>query len=384
MKKAADVVVVGGGVMGASIAHYLARQGLTNIVVLEREEMLGTGSTGKSAGGIRLQFSSEVNIRLSLESLDVFKNFEDETGTTADFRQHGYLFVSNNTPDREEFEANARVQQGLGVPVQLLDAAGIKDLLPEINADDLVVGTFCPLDGHADPHSVVYGFAAAAQRLGVEIYTGVEATGINMGDGGRIEGVETSKGAIHTECVVNAAGPYAGVIARMVGLELPVTPYRRQVLVSGPFDYGLLPPDMPMVIDFPTSSYARRDLDAVLMGMSDHKEPSSFNTQVDQAFLMEIAETVMGRIPILEQATMATAWAGLYAVSPDDNAILGQCDVPGFYLMNGFSGHGFQHAPAVGKATAQLIIDGRSDLDISALNISRFKEGRTIEEGRVV
>jgi len=377
------VVIVGGGVMGASIAHYLARQGLTNIVVLEREEMLGTGSTGKSAGGIRLQFSSEVNIRLSMESLEVFKNFENETGATADFKQHGYLFVSNNDQDREEFEANARVQQGLGVPVQLLDAAGIKDLLPQINAADLIVGTFCPLDGHADPHSVVYGFAAAAQRLGVEICTGVEATGIKMsGDG--IEAVETSKGTIDTECVVNAAGPYSAVIAEMVGLDLPVKPYRRQVLVSGPFDYGLLPPDMPMVIDFPTSSYARRDLDAVLMGMSDHKEPSSFSTQVDQGFLMDIAETVMRRIPVLEQATMATAWAGLYAVSPDDNAILGQCDVPGFYLVNGFSGHGFQHAPAVGKAIAQLIIDGKSDLDISTLSISRFKEGRTIEEGRVV
>jgi len=382
LERTADVVIIGAGVMGTSTAYHLAKRGAGKVIVLEKN-MIASGSSALSVGGIRLQFSSEANIRIMLESIEVFEHFAEEMDQEIDFRQYGYLFLTTEPQTWADFQANVALQRSLGVPVELLSREEIAERFPYLHVDDVIGGTFCPRDGYADPYSVNMGFAKQARRLGALIYENTPATGIQV-VGGKVVAVETPQGTISTPVVVNTAGAWAAEIGRMVGVELPVQPYRRQVFVTAPFHK--LPKEVPLVIDFEPSFYFRREGVSILMGMSDKDEPPSFNTNVDWSFLERVAERAMHRCPVLEEAGFHDGWAGLYAITPDDNAIIGRDvgGVEGFVCAVGFSGHGFQQSPAVGRILAELILDGETSFDIHEFRLERFTEGQLAGEKRVV
>ena len=377
MEKTADVVIIGGGVVGVSIAYYLALKRAGKIILLEKGQ-LGEGSTSRCVGGIRTQFSTEINIRFSLESLKRFEKFEEEFGVNPEFRRIGYLFLATTEKEMQVFQENVKLQKKYGIPVELLNRDEIRRRWPYLRMDDILGGTFCPWDGYAGPSEVLSGFAAGAKRAGVKIYEGTEAKGILL-KGSRVNGVKLREEEISTPIIVNAAGPFAGSIGEMAGIEIPVKPLRRQVFVTAPFRLTDLP--IPLTIDFHRGWYFRQEVDGFLL--SGPLDPqSSFNTNIDYEAMAEASENAIYRVPALEKARIARGWAGLYEISPDNHAILGKVPgVDGLILANGFSGHGFQHSPAVGRVIAELIVEGKSKtIDISPLSIERFEKGELILE----
>jgi sarcosine oxidase subunit beta len=378
----ADIVIIGGGVMGASIAYHLASRGTGNLVLLEKEEFFGTGSTGRCAGGVRYQFSTEINVKLSLESLPMIERFKDEIGQGVDYRQCGYLLIANNEKDAVAFKHNVEMQNRLGVPTQLLSGDEIRKRLPMTHFDDAIVGTFNQKDGLVDPNSVVMGYVNAAQKMGVKTITNAEVIGIHV-SGDKIESVETTRGSVKTRMVINAAGPWAGVIGQMAGVHIPIIPIRRQMFTTNPLKN--IPKDFPFVIDFGQSLYFHREGEGLLVGMSNQDEKPGFNQNVDENFELVNFEAAIKRMPLLENASRASHWAGLYEVTPDAHPIYGKTNVDGFLVCAGFSGHGFMHGPVSGKLMSELILDGTfSTVDVSMLDLARFDEERTIKEYNVV
>jgi sarcosine oxidase subunit beta len=375
----ADVVIVGGGVVGTSIAWHLARRGAgAGVVVLEKHR-LGSGTTAHSVGGIRSQFSTEINIRMSLESVALWRRFEDELGLPVDYREDGYLFLAQTDEQRDQFARNVELQNALGVPSRLLSPDEAGAIVPGMRTDDLTAAAFNATDGVAGPHEATMAYARRAKEAGVRILEGVEVTGFGI-EGGRVRSVETTSGSWSTSIVVNAAGPWAGPVGRLAGVDVPVRPYRREIFVSEPFDG--LPERLPIVIDLHVGWYFRREGGGILMsGQKDHH--SSYDTHIDWAGLAHVAGFATHRVPALEaMAFHNRGWAGLYDVSPDDHAILGAVpEVEGFLLACGFSGHGFQHSPATGRLMAELILDGRTTgIDIGPLAVGRFAEGSPLRE----
>ena len=376
MTRTADVVIVGGGCMGASVAFHLARRGVTNVVLVEREQLLGTGSTGRNAGGVRHQFSHEANIRLSIESIGVLERFKEEVGADIDFHQDGYLFLLSSPASVEVFTANVERQRRLGIAVDWLDADAAAALAPGLVTDQVIGATFCQRDGIADPNGVTLGFAKSAQAAGVSVLRETEVTGVRV-IGGRVAGVETTSGAIDAPVVVNAAGPYARAIGRMAGVDVPVEAYRRHIFIAQPPASGgnwNVPDSRIMVIDFESTFYFHREGAGVLFGMGDPHEKPSFDLTVQWDFLEQISPVAARRLPALADAPIAHAWAGLYEVTPDANPIIGAArDLPGFFLINGFSGHGFQHSPAAGRILADLIVERAPGMDLTPFALERFE-----------
>jgi sarcosine oxidase subunit beta len=371
MRKGVDVAIVGGGIIGASIAYHLAARGVTGIVVFEREEELGTGSTGKCAGGVRLQFSTAANVEMSRISIAALKHFEQELDQPVDFKQNGYLFVLTTEAHLETFRRNAEKQRALGVPVQVISPDEARGIVGELRVDDLVGATFCHEDGIANPHAIVQGYARGARRLGATFSKPCEVTSMEV-SAGRVVSLTAGGDRFEVGRVVNAAGPWAKGVAGLAGIEVPVEPVRRQYFITKPLPW--IPDNFPLLIDWGTGVYMHKESGGMLVGESDPKEPPSFHQQVDWDFLATVSEHAIARLPRLEEAEVATGVAGLYEVSPDHNAILGP--VPGienFFCANGFSGHGMQHAPAVGLAIAELLTEGRSkSVDLAPYAIERF------------
>jgi len=387
MTDTADVVIIGGGCMGASVAYHLARRGVADVVLVEREAVLGAGSTGRNAGGVRHQFSHEANVRLSIESIRLLERFEDEVGAAIDFHQHGYLFLLSEMANVQAFSRHVETQQGLGVDVEWLTPEAAAQLAPGLEVDGVRAATFCARDGIADPNGVTMGFARAAQAAGVEIRRETEVTGIAV-EHGRLAAVETNRGRIATAVVVNAAGPWARLIGAMAGVEAPITPVRRHIFIAArPAGgwAGRAPESRLMVIDFETTFYFHREGAGLLFGMGDAGERPGFDTTVQWDFLERVTPVAARRLPVLGDAAISHAWAGLYEMTPDAMPIIGPArEVEGFYLIAGFSGHGFQHSPAAGRILADLIAGRDPGFDLSPFALERFARGAGTGEHHVV
>ena len=384
MTETADVVVVGGGVVGVSAAYHLAAAGAGAVLLLERAGELGTGATGACAGGFRHQFSSRVNILLSLASVQMILRFSEEHGLPLDLAQDGYLFLVRSEDSWKEFMAAVDLQRSLGVEVEVLAPEEAARLVRGIDIEGLVGATFGPKDGIADPSGLTQGYATVARRAGADIRTGVEVRGIEV-TGGKVTGLATSAGTVSAPVVINAAGPWARLLAATAGVDLPVEPIPRQVVVTGPFPGA--PDRKTLVIDADTTFYFHREGPGVLMGMGGRDERASFDTRVDERFIEEEVLPMAVRVfPPLEEADLRYRWCGLYEMSPDRHPIIGEAPAaPGLYLANGFSGHGFQHAPIVGKLLAEMIVEGAArTVDVSTLGLDRFAAGPVVAEHHVV
>ena len=378
----ADIVIIGGGVMGASTAYHLAARGQHNIILLEKEDFFGLGATGRCAGGVRYQFSTEVNIRLSLLSLPMLERFKEEIGQAIDYRKTGYLFLLTNPEEVRVFRHNVDLQIRLGARTEWLSGDEIRQRLPLMHGDDVLAGSFNPRDGLVDPNSVVMGYIGAAQRLGVKTLNSTPVTAIQV-QSGRITGVVTPNTTISAPVVVDATGPWSGSTGRMAGIDVPVTPIRRQWLTTSAIPQ--LPPDFPFVIDFAQSLYFHPEGPGLLTGMSNPNEKPGFNQNVDPDWELVHMEVAIKRMPILERVGLSSRLAGLYEVTPDDHPIFGKTPIDGYFIVSGFSGHGFMHGPISGKLMAEIILDGSaSSLDVSMLDLARFSEGRLIQEYNVV
>ncbi len=383
LPKTADVVIIGGGVMGVSAAYHLARRGCTDVVLLEKGPFLGMEATGKCAGGIRYQFSTEINVRLSQLSLPMLERFHAELGQDIDLHWPGYLFLLDNEADLALFRRNVAMQNRLGVPSRIISRQEAQALAPQLQMEDMLAAAWHAGDGLADPNGVVQGYAMGARRLGAKTLTSVEATGVRV-ESGRVTAVETSRGVIAAPVVIDAAGPWAGVVAAMAGVNLPITPLRRQIAVTTPL--AGLAADFPFVIDFSRSLYFHREGEGILTGQSNPHETPGFDQSVDNAWTEQHLELAAWRFPLLSQAGLLSQWAGLYEVTPDAHPVIDRLSEPaGFYLATGFSGHGFMHGPVTGLLIAELLLDGRAhSLDIHQLRFSRFAEGDLVREHNVV
>jgi sarcosine oxidase, subunit beta len=381
LPRRASVVVVGGGVIGTSVAFHLAEAGVPDVVLIERDE-LAAGSTSKAAGGVRAQFSDALNVQLGARSLRAFADFGARPGHEIDFRPVGYLFLLSREQDVAAFERSIALQNRLGVPSRLLDPSEAARLSPPIDADGLLAAAFSPEDGLATPEAVVQGYAAGARRHGAYVETACELLEVRV-RGEELRAVVTSKGVVETPALVCAAGAWSRRVGEMVGVDLPVTPYRRQVLVTEPLPG--LPERLPMTIDFASSFYFHREGDGLLMGMSLEDEPPGFNLARDDAWIPRLAEVLARRAPSLAEVGVAGGWAGLYEVTPDHNALIGEAARPARLLYaTGFSGHGFLQGPAVGEVVRDLFLGRSPEVDVTPLAVDRFQQAKDRPELNVV
>ena len=365
----ASVVVIGGGVMGLSTAYHLAHAGVTDVVLVEKSE-LGSGSTCKAAGGVRAQFSDAVNIELGARSLRTFETFKATFGQEIDLHQVGYLFLLEKPEHVEAFEKNIALQNEMGVPSRLIDVSEAKALSPLVSTEGLLAAAYSPTDGHCTPESVVNGYAGAARRAGARLVRGCAVTAIES-SGGAVTAVVTDRGAIATDTVVCAAGAWSHGLGAMVGVDLPVEPLRRQILTTAPMPG--LDPDTPFTIDFTTSFYFHGEAQGLLLGMSDPNETPGFRLTESDEWLAGLGEAIERRAPAISEVGLGTGWAGLYEMTPDHNALVGEAEgVSRFLYATGFSGHGFLMGPAIGEVMRDLYLARSPVVDVSPLTAGRF------------
>jgi sarcosine oxidase subunit beta len=384
VSETADVVIVGAGIIGGSVAfHLLERDPALRIVVLEKEPEPGTGATSKATGGVRFQFSTEANVRLTQLSYRYFTHAEEILGSPVDFTRHGYLFVTTDPATLEQCRHNVALQRGLGVASELLTPAQIQTHLASLVTHDLVGGTFCADDGSADPYSMLRAFLARGRGRGLRLLTEHPVTGL-VRSGERVTGVRTPRGEWSAPIVVDCAGPYADQIGAMAGVSIPSKPYRRQVMVTEPLP--LLPPVFPLIVDLDTGFYVHRQgQSAVLMGGTDKDIKPGLDTTVDWDAFDAVFRAAAIRVPPLAEAQVMRAYAGVRDLTPDYHGILGPAaQAPGLHVACGFSGHGFMHAPAIGILMTEILLDGRAgSMDIAPLSLDRFAAGRLRAEANM-
>lgn len=382
----ADVVIVGGGIVGSSIAYHLTAAGCRNVLLIERETSQGKGSTGKSMGGVRAQFATPVNIQMSLYSIPFYAAFEETLGYPCGYRAQGYLFMATRESHMNYLRANLERQMALGLKTARLVSAGeIRSLYPQLRGDDIVGGSFCSTDGFVDPYSAMNGFMSWAADHGARIWKNTTVTAVKV-ERTRVTAVETTRGTVQTSTVVNAAGAWAAEIAGLVGIELPVVPLRRMLVPTEPFDQ--FPHTAPMIIDMTNGFHFRPESLGFLLAWNDPEETPGFKTEFEPSFIEKVLTRAADRVPVFENVAVnpKRAWAGLYEVTPDHHCILGAVDeVRGFFLANGFSGHGVMHAPSTGKILSDLILAGSTGVvNPELLSVNRFATGRLLEETAVL
>ena len=376
----AKIVIIGGGVVGASVAYHLTERGCRDVLVLERESSLGLGSTGKATGGVRAQFETDINIKLSLYSLDFFDNWDHDSG----YDPRGYLFLATNDEQFEYLKRTSAHQHELGYDgVNIVDSQAIAAIVPQLNCEDIVGGTFGPRDGFIDPLAILDGFASRAKAKGARFETTQDVTSLNV-ENGRVRSVSTDTGIVECDAVVLCAGAWASDLAKTAGVNLPVEPLRRQIAWAKTGES--LSPTLPMVIDMSNGFHfrpAKDSRDELLYAYADRDETPTFSTEFDDAFIDKVYEKARHRAPFLAETQVLRdkCRAGLYENSPDHHAILGGCEVAGLYFSNGLSGHGVMHSPATGRALAEIILDGEASfLDVLCLSIDRFAKGELLHE----
>jgi sarcosine oxidase subunit beta len=377
----ASVVIVGGGVVGTSAAFHLAEAGVEDVLLLEQAE-LGSGSTVRAAGGFRAQFSDELNIAIALRSIAAFEAFGDRPGWDIGLHQDGYLFLLTTEDEVEVFRRNVELQRANGVPTEWLTAEQARERSPIIEVDGVLAATYCPLDGHASPESVVQGYAFGARQLGVTIRTGAKVTGIRT-EAGRVTGVVTDEGVVSTDTVVCTAGAWSREVAAVAGVDLPVTPVLRPVWFTEPVPD--LPPGLPMTVDFTTGFYFHPEGPGLLFGMADPDQPPGFDQRMRDDWLERVGGVMERRAPAMLEMGVAGGWTGFYEVSPDHNALIGRAEeVEGFVYGTGFSGHGFLQSPAVGEILRDLVLGNAPFVDVSPLSASRFGRAEIRRERAIV
>jgi sarcosine oxidase subunit beta len=383
MSETADVVIIGGGIIGGSVAWHLARRQAGRIVVLEKEKHTGRGATAYSAGGIREQFSSEINIRMSHYSLDAYACFAEEMGQDIDYKKAGYMFLASSEETATALRRNVDLQNQVGVESRLITPQEAQERVRDLNIEDLLLAGFNARDGYVDPSSICQGYIQRARDLEVEFRTRSTVTDLQM-DGDRVTGVVTDGGVIETDVVINAAGPYLREIGTMAGVDIPAHPYRRMLFITEKF--SLSPQLVPLTIDMATGFYFRQEGEGLMIGLANAAESSSYDTTLDWDYLPTILEHALHRIPTVENAEIGKGWAGLYDITPDHHALLGAFpERPNFYLAGGFSGHGVMHAPAAGRVISEIVVDGAAtSIDVSVLAPTRVREEKLLHELNVI
>jgi sarcosine oxidase subunit beta len=383
----ADVVIIGGGIVGASIAWHLTHAGCRNVLIVERESHQGKGSTGKSMGGVRAQFATAPNIQMSLYSIQFYSEFDQRLGQPGGYRPQGYLFVATAQNHLHYLRTNQTLQKSLGLTqAHMVSRDDIVARVPQLRSDDILGGSFCPTDGFVDPYSVMVGFTTCATERGAKLWRSTEVTVVHH-DATGITGVETARGPISTRVVVNAAGAWAAQVAVLAGIDLPVEPLRRQLVPTEPFDG--ISHEIPMVIDMTNGFHFRPESLGFLLAWNDPEETTGYKTDFEPSFVEKILVRAADRVPCFENVAVnpKRSWAGLYEMSPDHHCIVGPVEgVPGFFCANGFSGHGVMHAPATGKILADLILHGKTDVvsNVETLSPARFAKGELLHETAVL
>ena len=381
MATSAEVVIIGGGIVGTAVAYNLAKLGLRDVTLVEKD-YLAAGSTGRCGGGMRQQWSTSANILLAKHSIDAFRNFKEELGQDIQFRQGGYLLVAYTEDMVSEFRTNITLQNSLGVNTRLITPDEVKKISPILDTKDLLAASFGPTDGVANPFLAVKGYADRARDMGVRILTRTEVTGFKT-SGARITAVITAAGEISTKWLVCAAGAWSGQIGKMLGIDIPVLPYRHQIMVTEPLE--VIHPCM--VIDLYHNLYfSQSEVGSLISGQTDKDEAPGFDTRNNSRFLVEISRKLVYHAPILRNVRVIRQWAGLYEVTPDAQPIIGRIpEFDNFLVAGGFSGHGFMLAPATGLLVAEEIVYGKPRLlPTEEMSIERFRKGEIIREKHVV
>lgn len=383
MRNSASVVIVGGGIVGCAIAYNLARRGQRHIVLVE-ERFPGAGSTGRCAAGVRKQFGTVINCRLSHESIRILENLNAELEDNEhdiEFKQKGYLILAYTQKEYDQFQKNVYLQNELGIPSRLITPEEAKEIVPHLNIRGLLGATFCHEDGHCNPFKTTFAYAQAARRLGVDVETYTRVTGIET-HMGKVKAVITDKGRIETGTVVNAAGPYAQHIAAMAGIKAPNYAERHQILVTEPVNQI----QGPMVLSFSRRFYCQQTPHgSFMMGLGDPHEPKTNDTGHSWQFLDEVARTICDVLPPMREVRVVRQWSGSYDMTPDSQPILGPVPtVDGFYMAAGFSGHGFMMGPITGVLMAEMLTGVAPSIDISILDFGRFERGDLVIEPSVV
>lgn len=380
MKTGAEVVIIGAGVIGMSVAWHLAQKGCSDVVVVERSHM-ASGSSSKGVGGFRQQFSTEIDVQLSKLTLPTLLEFGDEI----ELHQNGYAYLAISDESWRRVQQRAAQQHAWGVPVELLTQHEVAHRWPFLNTVDVRGAAFCAADGIARPPLTVAAYARRAQALGVEIVEGAEVTAFERdASGERVVAVMTTQGRIEARQVVIAAGPQSGKVGALAGIDLPVVPLKRQVFHTGPSSAA--PPSAPLTIDDDTGFHFRPDGDGQTLAMSSNERPGIEDFTVEAEFGIHVMKHARHRLPQLSATLPAASRAGLYELTPDAHPVLGAVPgVEGLFCACGFSGHGFMHSAATGLLMAELMTTGRtSTLDISPLSITRFAEGKLLGDGKVL
>lgn len=378
----ANVVIIGGGISGVAIAYNLAKKGVKDIVVLEKE-YLASGATGRCGAGIRMQWGTEMNCRLSKYSVEFFERANEELEYEYDieFKQGGYLIVASTEKEDTQFKKNIALQNSLGIPSRYLTPKEAKEIIPYMDESKIISATFCPKDGHLNPFHTTQAYANAAKRLGVNIMTYTNVLGVKV-ENGKVTGVETDKGFISTPIVVNAAGGDSKRIGDMAGVDIPVYPERHQILVTEPIN----PTQGPMFMSFSLNIYCQQTPHgSFIMGRGDANEPRDGRVTSSWHFMEEMAKTTCELLPLLKDLRVVRQWAGLYTMSPDRQPIYGKAEnIEGFYMACGYSGHGFMLGPITGLAMSEIILNEPQTIPVHVLDIGRFKRGELVFEPSVV